>query len=378
MAWIESHQELGRHPKTKRLARLLNISLPTAVGHLQFLWWWALDYAQDGCLGRFDAADIADAALWEGDPGTFIEALCEAGFLDRTDEGSLVIHDWNDYAGRLLEQREKQRRRRELYADMSLTRAVRARDGDRCRYCGKVVDWKDKKGENGGTYDHVDPDGPNTVDNIVVACRGCNSRKRNRTPEEAGISLLPVGYLPETCQKSAGDLPETCQNTAIPNQTKPNQTKPNQTEQNQTKPGDSPPPYPPLTNESEAENKADSNRTRRKRRDELSDPPKIKYAEFVSMTEQEYQNLVDRFGEDNAKRMIEVLDNYKGAHGKRYKSDYRAILTWVADRVLKEREPPVWTKREAVAGPVKSHAEPRRMPRAFESLMEWAEEDGPS
>jgi len=39
VAWIESHQTLGQHPKTRKLARLLNISAPTAVGHLQFLWW---------------------------------------------------------------------------------------------------------------------------------------------------------------------------------------------------------------------------------------------------------------------------------------------------------------------------------------------------
>jgi len=54
------------------------------------------------------------------------------------------------------------------------------------------------------------------------------------------------------------------------------------------------------------------------------------------MTEKEYQSLIDRFGESDTKHMIEVLDNYKGAHGKRYKSDYRAILTWVVDRVQKE------------------------------------------
>ena len=36
------------------------------------------------------------------------------------------------------------------------------------------------------------------------------------------------------------------------------------------------------------------------------------------------------------KRMIEILDNYKGAKGKRYKSDYRAILTWVVDRYNEE------------------------------------------
>lgn len=59
---------------------------------------------------------------------------------------------------------------------------------------------------------------------------------------------------------------------------------------------------------------------------------KYKYAEFVTLTRDEYAKLCEQFGEDPAKRMIEILDNYKGAKGKRYKSDYRAILTWVVDR----------------------------------------------
>lgn len=59
---------------------------------------------------------------------------------------------------------------------------------------------------------------------------------------------------------------------------------------------------------------------------------KVKYAEFVSMTEREYQTLVDAHGESATKTMIEILDNYKGSKGKTYKSDYRAILSWVVDR----------------------------------------------
>ena len=39
-----------------------------------------------------------------------------------------------------------------------------------------------------------------------------------------------------------------------------------------------------------------------------------------------------------AKRMIEVLDNYKGQNGKKYSSDYRAILNWVVERVNEEFE----------------------------------------
>lgn len=61
------------------------------------------------------------------------------------------------------------------------------------------------------------------------------------------------------------------------------------------------------------------------------------YADFVSMTSDEYEKLVSQHGEEATKKMIEVLDNYKGANGKKYKSDYRAILNWVVDRVKEEK-----------------------------------------
>lgn len=63
---------------------------------------------------------------------------------------------------------------------------------------------------------------------------------------------------------------------------------------------------------------------------------KIKYAEFVSMTEEEYQKLISKYGQAFTQRAIEILDNYKGSRGKRYKSDYRTILNWVVDRVNEE------------------------------------------
>lgn len=65
---------------------------------------------------------------------------------------------------------------------------------------------------------------------------------------------------------------------------------------------------------------------------------KIKYAEFVSMTEQEHQKLVDQYGREKTERFITVLDNYAGSTGKEYKSDYRAILNWVVKRVEEEEE----------------------------------------
>lgn len=110
MAWIESHQELGRHPKAKRLARAIDTSLPAAVGHLHFLWWWAMDFAQDGDLSDYTDEDIADAAAWDGDARQFVKALVATGFVDDED-GQRHIHDWHDYVGRLLYKREQNRER---------------------------------------------------------------------------------------------------------------------------------------------------------------------------------------------------------------------------------------------------------------------------
>ena len=65
---------------------------------------------------------------------------------------------------------------------------------------------------------------------------------------------------------------------------------------------------------------------------------KVKYAEYVSMDKDEYAKLITDHGEENTKKMITVLDNYKGASGKSYKSDYRAILNWVIDKLKKDGE----------------------------------------
>ena len=112
--WIESHGGLREHPKLKKLARLLNIERPTAVGYLHYLWWWAMEYAPDGDLSGYDDADIADALDWPGDPAALLAALRDAGLLDGDQ-----LHDWADYG-------EKLHRRRQHNAE--LMRKARARD----------------------------------------------------------------------------------------------------------------------------------------------------------------------------------------------------------------------------------------------------------
>jgi 5-methylcytosine-specific restriction endonuclease McrA len=61
-------------------------------------------------------------------------------------------------------------------------RAVFARDDHRCQYCGEHAD----------SIDHIYPrsrGGLHEWENVAAACRPCNLKKRDRTPQEAGMRL---------------------------------------------------------------------------------------------------------------------------------------------------------------------------------------------
>jgi 5-methylcytosine-specific restriction endonuclease McrA len=64
---------------------------------------------------------------------------------------------------------------------------VYTRDKYTCQYCCLPGTFKDF------TFDHVLPKsrgGKTNWENIVTACKRCNSKKRDRTPEEADMKLL--------------------------------------------------------------------------------------------------------------------------------------------------------------------------------------------
>jgi len=50
-----------------------------------------------GELRGLNAEEIADEAMWEGDPQEFVRVLCEVGLLDRCEEGIYSLHDWHDH-----------------------------------------------------------------------------------------------------------------------------------------------------------------------------------------------------------------------------------------------------------------------------------------
>ena len=65
---------------------------------------------------------------WTGDPDAFVSALVSAGFFERDDDG-MRIRNWERYAGRLIEKREEDAKRKRRYREKERVSGQRT-DGD--------------------------------------------------------------------------------------------------------------------------------------------------------------------------------------------------------------------------------------------------------
>lgn len=65
---------------------------------------------------------------------------------------------------------------------------------------------------------------------------------------------------------------------------------------------------------------------------------KIYYKPCVSLLQSEYDALCQEYRKERADKMIEVLNWYKESAGREYRSDYAAIKSWAADRVLADEQ----------------------------------------
>ena len=94
-----------------------------------------MDYAQDGNLTPFNALDIADAAGWGENPNRFVDAMVNcgfrgAGFLERTEDGELLMHDWDEHCGDEFERRAKEAERLRAYREKKKKSDEKVRTSD--------------------------------------------------------------------------------------------------------------------------------------------------------------------------------------------------------------------------------------------------------
>lgn len=110
---------MGKHPKTLRLAQLLNIKRREAVGLLFDLFSWGLTAAKkDGSLDGLTDVDIGMALDCTTKPQSkkLVRALVDVGYMEYQ-AGTYYIHEWYDYCGRLNDQREMNRKRKQRERD---------------------------------------------------------------------------------------------------------------------------------------------------------------------------------------------------------------------------------------------------------------------
>src|ERR1700761_1778044 len=193
MSWLELDNRILEHPK---FIRAVNLGGSEAI----HLWLGLRAYCgqllTDGAIPKDMLTEVRGPANAKK-RALALDALVKIGLIEDCGD-SYRMHDylqWADSREEILKRRAVGSSRSAMRANAELMKAVKSRDGSACRYCGINVDWANHRGASGGTYDHVIPlskRGNNDLDNIVVSCRACNSRKRDREPWECGMKLLPV------------------------------------------------------------------------------------------------------------------------------------------------------------------------------------------
>ena len=189
MTWFRVDDGFWRSRKVRLLGAEHRVA---AVG----CWTLSGDWSADNLTDGFVPAEVV--ADWDPS-GVLTERLITVGLWSKdTYDGETGIryHDWHDWQPSkmdVLETRRYNARKTSLYRDPELLEQVRRRDRERCRYCGTKVNWRDRRSPSGGLYDHVEHDGVNTADNLVVCCRHCSSEKAGRPASVAGMALLPEG-----------------------------------------------------------------------------------------------------------------------------------------------------------------------------------------
>lgn len=175
-------------PPVTQLAALLKIRDARLL--LIQLWEWTKQHTKKGdgiVRGPEATRAIESGAEWHRRRGAFVVACKALGWVVDEPPDALRVVPWKDVMTVEWPESFDERGGGDYWPRGSVG-DVFARDGFFCRYCACPV-------SSDPTIDHIQPrkyGGLHGVDNLVVACRSCNSRKGARTPEQAGMLLLPV------------------------------------------------------------------------------------------------------------------------------------------------------------------------------------------
>ena len=82
------------HRKRRKLRLVLG---DNSTDYLIDLWLSTAMNHPDGVFSGMDEVDIALEAGWDKDPALFVHGLLRCGLLDRDDDGTYRLHDWEEH-----------------------------------------------------------------------------------------------------------------------------------------------------------------------------------------------------------------------------------------------------------------------------------------
>ena|GEM_PF-4077080 len=88
------------HRKRRKLRMLLGAG---STDYLIDLWINTATNHPDGVLAGMSTLDVALESGWEDDPEKFVSAMVECGFLDKGEDGTYRLHDWEDHQPFVIE-----------------------------------------------------------------------------------------------------------------------------------------------------------------------------------------------------------------------------------------------------------------------------------
>lgn len=213
MAWLRVSDNAWHHPYFSRLYELQEyregLKL-TLWGFLLACADYSAEHYTDYIIERGKIREIAGAD-WE----LLINVSLKTGFFECTMRdadgriGYKLLDDPENFV-HIVRKDEKEwtRGRDKDLRNTDLKGRVRMRDGDQCRWCGKIVHWHDRKGSTGGTYDHAIPGvvANGDIDKVYIACGTCNKSRQDRDDWEGKLRPAPVNpYYSESTAKQLAD-----------------------------------------------------------------------------------------------------------------------------------------------------------------------------
>ncbi|WP_146067349.1 HNH endonuclease [Arthrobacter sp. SX1312] len=197
MSWVKGSDTAAFHPIVLRALEFDEADDRTVnelYGFVQRCVTMAAAHEQDYLVTLGTAKSVAGISRYR----VMTDQAVRAGYMswvkveeDGVERDALkLVEDENLFHMVLKSEREWMNQRKRDARNPELTFPARLRDGDQCRYCGNIVYFGDRKSGRGGTYDHVVPgQGEPSLEMFVVACRSCNSSKKD---DQSGKAWVPL------------------------------------------------------------------------------------------------------------------------------------------------------------------------------------------